>query len=354
MACEWAGATPLLLGGDFNLRPRRRASSRIWPTASASSRPDRPDSIDHLLVRGLEIVDRCPRAWPPAARERPGGQGLAIRLSDHAPVEARFAQPKKISPAGRRNEIVRSPHEPNRGHAKEEFDGDESGRFQVKQVRAATRVERLEVERARSRAARGRAPRRGAGRRADGLGPAAHPGGARRQGRAGIPGCARAKRSPSSRDRLQEVDGRRRPARSHRLARDAEASSSSAAWSPGAAATPTTWRKELERLLDQARRELGSRTRPTRRRATQAAGRAARAARDAADAPLAQADRLRRARRGFRRGTDHGLRPAHGEPGTKSRLGDLSPAELRQLRQREKSGKARKGVLAQIDRQLSR
>src|SRR6266545_1963039 len=47
--------------------------------------------------------------------------------------------------------------------------------------------------------------------------------------------------------------------------------------------------KELERLLDQARREFESRVRPTRRRATKAAGRAARVARDAADTPLAQA-----------------------------------------------------------------
>src|SRR5947199_6496210 len=41
--------------------------------------------------------------------------------------------------------------------------------------------------------------------------------------------------------------------------------------------------KELERLLEQARREFGTRTRPARRRATAAAGRAARVARDAAD-----------------------------------------------------------------------
>ncbi len=111
--------------------------------------------------------------------------------------------------------------------------------------------------------------------------------------------------------------------------------------------------KELERLLDQARRELGSRTRPTRRRATQAAGRAARVARDAADAPLAQADRLRR-RAGVSAGGPITAYDQLTASQIKSRLGDLSPAELRQLRQREKSGKARKGVLTQIDRQLSR
>ena len=36
----------------------------------------------------------------------------------------------------------------------------------------------------------------------------------------------------------------------------------------------------------------------------------------------------------------------------KSRLGELSPAELRQVRTRERRGKARKSVLAEIDRRL--
>ena len=89
--------------------------------------------------------------------------------------------------------------------------------------------------------------------------------------------------------------------------------------------------KELERLLDQARRELGSRTGPTRRRATQAAGRAARAARDAADTPLAQADRLRR-RAGVSAGGPITAYDQLTASQIKSRLGDLSAAELRQLR----------------------
>ena len=109
--------------------------------------------------------------------------------------------------------------------------------------------------------------------------------------------------------------------------------------------------KELERLLEQARREIQSRTRPTRRRATQAAGRAARAARDAADAPLAQADRLRR-RAGVTAGGPITAYDQLTAPQIKARLGDLSPAELRQLRTREQRGKARKSVLAAIDRRL--
>jgi polyhydroxyalkanoate synthesis regulator phasin len=111
--------------------------------------------------------------------------------------------------------------------------------------------------------------------------------------------------------------------------------------------------KELERLLDQARRELGSRTRPTRRRATQAAGRAARVARDAADTPLAQADRLRR-RAGVSAGGPITAYDSLTVGQIKSRLRDLNAAELRQLREREKAGKARKGVLAEIERQLNR
>ncbi len=109
--------------------------------------------------------------------------------------------------------------------------------------------------------------------------------------------------------------------------------------------------KELERLLDQARRELRSRTGPTRRRATQAAGRAARVARDAADTPLAQADRLRR-RAGVSAGGPITAYDQLTANQIKSRLGDLSPAELRQLRDREKRGKARKGVLTEIERRL--
>jgi polyhydroxyalkanoate synthesis regulator phasin len=109
--------------------------------------------------------------------------------------------------------------------------------------------------------------------------------------------------------------------------------------------------RELERLLDQARRELESRTTPARRRATRAAGRAARAARGAADAPLARADRLRR-RAGVTAGGPVTGYDQLTVAQIKSRLGDLSPAELRQVRTREQRGKARKSVLSEIDRRL--
>jgi endonuclease/exonuclease/phosphatase family metal-dependent hydrolase len=84
-AVEWAGEGPLILGGDFNVRPQSSGVfaelERRWGLTGVTA----PDSIDHLLVRGAEVVSG-PRAWPPEAREL-DEDGLALRLSDHAPVE---------------------------------------------------------------------------------------------------------------------------------------------------------------------------------------------------------------------------------------------------------------------------
>jgi endonuclease/exonuclease/phosphatase family metal-dependent hydrolase len=86
---EWASDAPLILGGDLNVRPRdsgvydeleRRFGLR-GTTASTS--------LDHLLSRGLEIVEP-PAAWPPERREVIAPDRRAIRLSDHAPVSATF------------------------------------------------------------------------------------------------------------------------------------------------------------------------------------------------------------------------------------------------------------------------
>jgi polyhydroxyalkanoate synthesis regulator phasin len=111
--------------------------------------------------------------------------------------------------------------------------------------------------------------------------------------------------------------------------------------------------RQLERLLDQAQREIDTRTGPARRRATAEARRAARAARDAADAPLAQADRLRR-RSGVTAGGPITAYDQLTATQIKSRLSDLSPGELRQVRTRERQGKARKGILSDIDRRLEK
>ena len=93
-AVEWAGRDPLVLGGDFNMRPRYNA--RLFSEVEERfdlSGPTDPDSIDHLLARGLETV-RSPAPWPTQMRELELPIGLEtrrLRLSDHAPVEAAFA-----------------------------------------------------------------------------------------------------------------------------------------------------------------------------------------------------------------------------------------------------------------------
>ena len=90
LAVEWAGGDPLVFGGDLNLRPRSepevfehlRERFELAP-------PTGPNAIDHVLARGLEVVEP-PRRLAPGEREVAGPGGLRIRLSDHAPVLATF------------------------------------------------------------------------------------------------------------------------------------------------------------------------------------------------------------------------------------------------------------------------
>jgi len=91
-ATEWAGDAPLLFGGDLNLRPGETPDAfeqlrERFGLAGATA----PRAIDHLLARGLETVEP-PRQWPPERREI-DCEGLALRLSDHSPVEGRFTAP---------------------------------------------------------------------------------------------------------------------------------------------------------------------------------------------------------------------------------------------------------------------
>lgn len=88
-AREWAGESPLLFGGDLNLRPGRDPApfERLREDFGLAG-TTAPDAIDHLLSRGLEVA-AAPFRWPPERRELPH-EGRALRLSDHAPVEARF------------------------------------------------------------------------------------------------------------------------------------------------------------------------------------------------------------------------------------------------------------------------
>src|SRR3954470_3882448 len=75
-AVEWAGDLPLLFGGDLNLRPSRQPEVfEALAQRFGLAPPTAPDAIDHLLARGLDIVE-------------PPRRGPALPLSDHAYVTA--------------------------------------------------------------------------------------------------------------------------------------------------------------------------------------------------------------------------------------------------------------------------
>lgn len=88
-ALTWAAGGPLIFGGDLNLRPGKnprvfeqlRDEFGLAPVTA-------PDAIDHILCRDLEVVEP-PERWPPERRELQV-ERRALRLSDHAPVQARF------------------------------------------------------------------------------------------------------------------------------------------------------------------------------------------------------------------------------------------------------------------------
>ncbi len=87
-AVEWSEGDPLVFGGDLNLRPARHPG----PFTELRERfglgePTGPKAIDHLLARGLELVEPA-RQLSDEERELPERDGLRIRLSDHAPVVA--------------------------------------------------------------------------------------------------------------------------------------------------------------------------------------------------------------------------------------------------------------------------
>jgi endonuclease/exonuclease/phosphatase family metal-dependent hydrolase len=75
-AVDWAGPLPLLFGGDLNLRPSRQP--HVFDELAQRfglAPPTGEHAIDHLLVRGLELLE-APRRGPELA------------LSDHAYVTA--------------------------------------------------------------------------------------------------------------------------------------------------------------------------------------------------------------------------------------------------------------------------
>ena len=89
-AVDFAGGDPLVFGGDLNLRQAEEpgAFAQLEERFGLAP-PTAPRAIDHLMGRGLELVQR-PRALPSAKRELTEPDGLRIRLSDHAPVTAAF------------------------------------------------------------------------------------------------------------------------------------------------------------------------------------------------------------------------------------------------------------------------
>jgi endonuclease/exonuclease/phosphatase family metal-dependent hydrolase len=89
-AIEWSRGRPLVFGGDFNVQP----VAEPWlferlERAYGFSGPTGPKLIDHLLVRRLEIHEP-PHQLSPEIHELARPDGVRVRLSDHAPVAARF------------------------------------------------------------------------------------------------------------------------------------------------------------------------------------------------------------------------------------------------------------------------
>lgn len=91
IAVQWAGEAPLVFGGDFNIRPRKS------PEAFAElvehygfTAPSEEGAIDHLLMRGGEVLEE-PASWIPGRRDVPDlDSDLLVRLSDHSPVVSRI------------------------------------------------------------------------------------------------------------------------------------------------------------------------------------------------------------------------------------------------------------------------
>jgi endonuclease/exonuclease/phosphatase family metal-dependent hydrolase len=91
-ALEWARGAPLVLGGDFNVRGSHAIFGDLCSLIGLCGATN-PHGIDHILSRGLDTVS-APVSWAPERRELDVLAGLEhrrLRLSDHAPVEARFS-----------------------------------------------------------------------------------------------------------------------------------------------------------------------------------------------------------------------------------------------------------------------
>jgi endonuclease/exonuclease/phosphatase family metal-dependent hydrolase len=88
-ALAWSGDQPLLLGGDFNTRPSEQTWIYERLAELGFSQPTAAHAIDHLLARGLAVVEP-PHQLPPERRDVAVGSAQHVRLSDHAVVVATF------------------------------------------------------------------------------------------------------------------------------------------------------------------------------------------------------------------------------------------------------------------------
>lgn len=92
IAVHWAGEAPLVLGGDFNIRPRKspEAFTELHEYYGFTA-PAEEGSIDHLLMRGGEVLEET-SSWTPGRRDVPDlDSDLLVRLSDHSPVVSQIS-----------------------------------------------------------------------------------------------------------------------------------------------------------------------------------------------------------------------------------------------------------------------
>jgi len=83
-----AGDLPLVFGGDLNQRPDQRP--KLFESLEQRfglAPPTGDKNIDHLLMRGLEVLEP-PCAMRDGVRQVPGPGGLLLQLSDHPCVVA--------------------------------------------------------------------------------------------------------------------------------------------------------------------------------------------------------------------------------------------------------------------------
>ena len=370
--CTRARAPP---AGRAGRAPRRRGRASTGPATrrcssaatSTSARPAR--GLFDELARALrpQRPDRPRRDRPPprprardgrAARPpgRPRRGSCPARASRSASPTTprstrRFATPKRVDPPLAEHEIVSSPGQSRSNRDQEEIRWRPDRAVPGRAGRAAE-VERRQVERPASGAVeRGRAAPAGTRSRpaSEALYPALGDIGAQRQERRGVPRRARAQRHavarppPGGRRRRRQArpdDPRRRqragqqPGHPRPLTTPTTCQGARAAARPGAAGarqSRTAPDATARHRRPPAARRGPRATPPTRRSPRPTACAGAPGSRPEARSPPTTSSPPPRSRRG---------------------CGDLSPAELREVRTREKRGKARKSVLDAIERQL--